>query len=383
MKKVNKFLLLTTLLSTILLLVNANLARGQDNDQDRIGIVSELLSSAESASPCVVEIDVEIGTEGSTHYYLPANNPINGYTIFKEDDFLTSYTFPGNGTVSFHNGIDISKNYFTSYAETYGSLTSAYSASRNSVAGSMTGLIKVSGAFRYQQAYVFESSNIYEKYAYYGTITANQDVLLSVSSPPPYDSFTTTLVAGQTFGPIVLASWGTSHKAPPGSAPISNYYRQDNFYEESTQDFVVTCQVIESGPLVVQPCIEGAYFIKDIPVRNRYDAETDWSDSGTNGTVRFNLNGMSTVYSATPDTVSQFYDMGSDLNYSLTGTNTPLTVRALNNAGIDIANSPQTRKLVGVTAPTWLEGFRYSQSGSCETSGSKSILKYEFGVSPI
>ena len=168
-------------------------------------------------------------------------------------------------------------------------------------------------------------------------------------------------------------SWEESGTLPWLYGPPFSHHEQDDI------NFQITCQPIQ-GALAIDQCMPGKYFVRGVPAVNRYDATIDWSESDVNsGRVNFELANQTTSYTGVGDEpVSQYYDMGSALRYSLPGADSPLTVRAFSAPGVEIDGSPQRRDLVGVLAPIWSESFSSEQTGVCGLPGSRSQLKYLF-----
>lgn len=235
---------------------------------------------------------------------------------------------------------------------------------------------KLIGKLFYAGEYRRDYSNFWISEYVGASLTATTRSVVSIVSP--YSTYSQVLDPGISIGVTLYnngAYWqeiAISYGYPSYNPPFSHQIH-DNI------NFQITCQPIQ-GALSTAECIPGKYFVMDVPVVNRYDATIDWSETGVNsGQVRFDLGSQTTSYSGVGnEPVSQYYDMGSALRYSLLGADSPLTVRAFSGPGVEIDGSPQDRKLVGVIAPIWSNNFSAEQTGNCSIPGSHSQLKYLF-----
>jgi hypothetical protein len=131
----------------------------------------------------------------------------------------------------------------------------------------------------------------------------------------------------------------------------------------------------------VQPCFEGAYFLKDIALDNRFDARVDWKDRSPDR-VEFTLNDSTTSETATALGASHTYNVGQDLGYALLGQDNELRVVAYNTQG-DVSWA-RTRNLIGVSAPSYLPGWSVSPT-TCpaQPQAAKYSARFSFPTEPM
>lgn len=367
-----KWLLMLVILALMLF---TNLAKGTAQEPSSVTTDNVVLQS-----PCEIVVSYDYYARSSgTYFQRPGDSLSSMNQIFDNHYPRGTFVVPGNSAME-EISIETSASYGLVTNE--GQLSSRFNGSSSDdfalVAGqtdievNFSGKLLNGGLFRREHSDFSLGIN-----PLYVDVVANTDVEVLINDN---GSVSTSYMPAGSSWRVSLTNYSGGYSLQEFAGPNNAQPWTPSFdhHIETTKDFVISCTPV-TGTLRVRECILGLYFVAAVPVSNRYDAKVDWSSTeDVSGEVSFDLAGQTAVYPITDDPVSQSYNMGTALSYSLLGSDSPLTVRAFTNSGTELDNSPQIKPLVGLIAPIWLQGFDVQQIGSCAGPGSVSQVTYLF-----